>query len=296
MKLASSVMFIVVFVSTVVGNLRSAERNPKKEDPVKVVQGYLRAVYARDYIEAYRYISAADQRVKDVNRYAQQRGAFIGFALEATRKLANFMEIRPVTKPVGPNRIQAVVKIRIPEPNKISSLMLNWDLRQLNSLEMRDRSHIIESLEKRRQERSLEMIEVDERLELVKEADEWRIFLDWAAGVRIPLRLALPNASELDVALSITEVVVQPGDLFEISLRIRNRSEHGVNARIDHVIEPREIANYLDFVECGFLIPVTLHPQKEQEYLARYLLRESLPEGIRQLSLTYDFKLRRLLR
>jgi cytochrome c oxidase assembly protein Cox11 len=112
---------------------------------------------------------------------------------------------------------------------------------------------------------------------------------------RIPIRLSVSNVSDLDVTLSKNEVVVQPGELFEVSLRIKNRSKQRVNARIDHLIEPRELANYLDLVECGFLVPVTLQPEIEQEYFARYLLRESIPEDVHQLTLTYDFKLRKVI-
>jgi cytochrome c oxidase assembly protein Cox11 len=153
-----------------------AEALPKLQEPNFVIQGYPRAAHARDYIDAYRYISAADQR-----------------------------------------------------------------------------------------------------------------------RIRIPIRHSVSNAPDLDVALSKNEVVVQPGDLFEVSLRLKNRSKQRVNARIDHVIEPREVAKYLDLVECGFLIPVSLDPEIEQEYSARYLLRESIPESVHQLSLTYDFHLRRVI-
>ena len=114
-------------------------------------------------------------------------------------------------------------------------------------------------------------------------------------GVKILFRLSLPNASDLSVVLSRSEVVVQPGDLFEVSLSIKNQSKQPVNARIDHVIEPLEVVNYLDLVECGFLVPVTLHPEINQQYSARYLLRQGIPDGVHQLSLTYDFKLRRVL-
>jgi cytochrome c oxidase assembly protein Cox11 len=86
-------------------------------------------------------------------------------------------------------------------------------------------------------------------------------------------------------------VVVYPGDLFEIELKVKNRSSQPVVARIGHLIEPRDVTNFLDFVECGFLLPITLQPGKEQEYSARYLLRGGLPEGVHQLNLTYDFRL-----
>jgi len=283
---------VTIFLLIAAGpKLEAAEQQANLRDPALVIQGYLRATYARDYIEAYRYISTADQKVRAMNRYAQQRGAFMGSALEIMRKLASFIEIKPTQKQIAPNRIQAVTKLSIPEPNKLSPLLLNLDLRRLNSLESRDLSQIIETLDKKKRDGSFEMIEIEEKLELVKEADEWRIFLNWAAGVKIPFRLALANAGDLDVALSKSEVVVHPGDLFEIELKVKNRSGQPVVARIGHLLEPRDVTNFLDFVECGFLLPITLQPGKEQEYSARYLLRGGLPEGVHQLSLTYDFRL-----
>jgi Cytochrome c oxidase assembly protein CtaG/Cox11 len=283
---------VTIFLLIAAGpKLEAAEQQANLRDPALVIQGYLRATYARDYIEAYRYISTADQKIRDVNRYAQQRGAFMGSALEIMRKLASFIEIKPTQKQIAPNRIQAVTKLGIPEPNKLSPLLLNLDLRRLNSLESRDLSQIIETLDKKKRDGSFEMIEIEEKLELVKEADEWRIFLNWAAGVKIPFRLALANAEDLDVALSKSEVVVHPGDLFEIELKVKNRSGQPVVARIGHLLEPRDVTNFLDFVECGFLLPITLQPGKEQAYSARYLLRGGLPEGVHQLNLTYDFRL-----
>jgi hypothetical protein len=271
--------------------LEGAEPAPNLRDPAAVIQGYLRAVYARDYMEAYRYISSQDRRVKDINRYAQQRGAFMGFALEATRKLANYIEIEPTQKQLAPNRIQATIKIEIPEPNAISSLLFNWDPRQLNLLGDRDRAKLIESLEEKKRDGSLKMIDAEEKLELVKEGDEWRIFLDWAAGVKIPFRLSVSDAADLDVALSKSVVVVQPGELFEIFLKIKNRSKQRVIARVGHLVEPGEVADFLDFVECGFLLPVAVEAGKEETYYARYLVRSSLPEGVHELNLTYDFTL-----
>jgi hypothetical protein len=97
--------------------------------------------------------------------------------------------------------------------------------------------------------------------------------------VRIRIGLSLPNAPDVSVVLSKSEVVVQPGDLFEVSLSIKNQSKQPVNARIDHIIEPVEVTKYIDFVECGFLVPVTLHPELEQKYSGRYLLREGIPEA-----------------
>jgi cytochrome c oxidase assembly protein Cox11 len=95
----------------------------------------------------------------------------------------------------------------------------------------------------------------------------------------------------LEVALSKQEVVLQPGEVFEIQLKIRNKTKQPITTRIGHLVEPRDNADYLDFVQCGFLLPVTIPAEKEQEYSGTYMLRGSLPEGVRQFNLTYDFRI-----
>ena len=269
----------------------SAEERVQMQDPAFVVQAYLRATYARDFTEAYRYISSEDRRIRDLNRYVQQRGAFNGFALEAARRLADFIEIRFIQKQAVSNRMQTVASYRVPDPAKISSLLLNWDPYRLNLLPVNDRNRIIETIEKGKRDGSLDMIEGEDKFELVKESDEWRIFLNWAAGIKIPLRLELAHAAGLDVALSTSEVVVQPGDLFELTLKIKNRSKQPVTVRIGHLVEPKEIADYLDFLQCGFLLPLTLQPGKAEDYSSTYMLRASIPEGVRRLTLSYDVRL-----
>ena len=267
----------------------AAERMSDLQDPAFVIQAYLRATYARDYIDAYRYLSAEDRRVKDLDRYVQQRRAYYGFALEAAKKLADFIEIKPVTKPESQNRVQVNAHLKVPDLNKLSALFLDWNTYQLNSLPAADRKKIIESIEKKNRDGSLEMSEGEEKLELVKEGSEWRIFLNWSAGIKIPFRLLLAATPELEVSLSTREVVVQPGDVFEVFLKIKNRSSRPMITRIGHLVEPQALADYLDFVECGFLLPITLQPG-EQEYSGRYMLRGSVPEGVRQLNITYDFR------
>jgi len=279
---------VTIFLLVAAGTkLDAAELQANLRDPAVVVQGYLRATYARDYLDAYRYISSADQRVKGVERYAQQRGAFMGFALEAARKLAGFIEIQVTQKQLATDRIEALAKMGVAEP----AFLFNMDLRRLNTMSVDERKQLFESWEKKKKEVTFQRIEIEETLDLVREGDAWRILLNWEAGVKIPFRLMLANATDLDASISKNEVVVQPGDLFEILLKVRNRSSQPVVARVGHLIDPRDVTNFLDFVECGFLLPIRLEPGKEQEYAARYLLRGNLPEGVRQLNLTYDFRL-----
>jgi len=269
--------------------LHGAERAADMRDSMAVIRNYVRATYARDFVAAYRFISAEDRNVRDMNRYVQQRGPYSGFILDAARKLSEFIEVGTLNAQESPRGVRVAIKYRVPDPQKIAPLLLNWDPRRLNSLPAAERKQIIDALDQRKQQDSLEMSEGTETFELIREADEWRVFLNWAAGVKIPLKLDLSKSPDLDVVLSKNEFVLQPGDLFEIVLRIKNRAQQPVTVRIGHLVQPSPIADYLDFVQCGFLLPVTVQPDKEQEFSGTYMLRGSLPEGVRGLNLTYDF-------
>lgn len=284
----------IIFIASLFVNcsmLSTAAQAQTRRDAELVLQAYLRATYARDFVEAYRFISSADRDVRDLNRYMRQRGPFAGFTLEVAKTLSESIEIKFTEREDTTDRIQAVINYKVPDPKKLSPLLLNWDAYRLNSLVLEERKRIIDAIEKKKRDRSLDMSEGEEKFELVKENEEWRIFLNWAAGVKIPFRLDLSKSADLDVSLSKNEIVTQPGELFEIILKIKNRTNQPVTARIGHLVEPNNLADYLDFVQRGFLLPVTIGPAKEEQFSGTYLLRGSLPEGVRQFSLTYDFRL-----
>jgi Cytochrome c oxidase assembly protein CtaG/Cox11 len=274
---------------------RAAERPGDTRQPLaSVAQAYLRAVYARDFAEAYRYVSAEDQRARNLNQYLRQRGPFNGFALEVARTLAALVEVKTTQTQTVSNRELLTIHYKAPDPEKLSALLRHWNGYQLNSLSPAERKQIIEAIESKRRDGSIEMIAGEEKLTLMKENNEWRIFLDWAAGVMIPIHTIVREpaaAAAMDVRFSPKQVATQPGEVFEIHLKLSNRSTEPVVARIGHHVEPRELADYLEIVQCGFLLPVKLQPGTEQEYSATYLLRGGLPEGVHQLNLTYDFRL-----
>jgi len=259
-------------------------------EPNAVIESYLRAIYARDFTAAYDLISAEDRKLRDLDRYLRQRGPYNGFALEAARKLGEFIGVRFLSARESHGRRQVTVRYRAPDPQKIAPLVLQWDPRRLNSLSGAERRQLIDLLDRRGRDGALEMREGEENFELVQESGNWRIFLNWAAGVAIPLKVDISKVAELEVGLAKEAFVLQPGDVFEVTLKIRNRAKQPVTLRIGHIVEPESIADYLDFVQCGFLLPVTLPPEKTQEFTGVYLVRGSLPDAIRRLSLTYEFR------
>jgi len=283
----------IVIASSAVNHLRAAETPVEMREPATVVRAYLRAVYARDFSEAYRYISSADHRARDLNQYLRQRGPFNGFALEVAKRLAATIEVEITSAQGGAAKITLAARYRAPDPEKLAPLLRHWNGYRLNSLSSAERRQIMEAVEQKNRDKSIALISGEEKLTLVKEGGEWRIFLDWARGVTIPLRaiMAEPDGPALlDVSLSRKQAMIQPGEVFAVDVKIKNRTQKPIVIRIGHLIQPKELADYLEIVQCGFLLPVKLEPGVEQEYSGTYLLRGSLPEGVHQLNLDYDFR------
>jgi cytochrome c oxidase assembly protein Cox11 len=71
---------------------------------------------------------------------------------------------------------------------------------------------------------------------------------------------------------------------------VRNRSHKALRTRIVHKVEPHELTQYLDIVECALLLPTLVQAGQQEEYSTTYLVRGDLPESARKLNITYEFK------
>jgi hypothetical protein len=289
-------VFTAVLVLSALADARAADAPDRMQEPASLARAYLRAVYARNFSEAYRYVSSEDQRAKNLNQYLRQRDPFKGFALDVAKLLASMIEVEVTAARAAAPRMLLTARYKAPDPEKISALVRGWNAYQLNSLSPAERRQVIDAINKKKRDQSLSMISGEEKLTLVKEGEEWRIFLDWARGVTVGFHAVMPEAdgpAPLDVSLSRQQAILQPGEVFEISVKIRNPNQKPIVVSIGHLIQPQDLADHLQIVQCGFLLPVRVQPGAEQEYSGTYLLRGSLPEGIHQLNLDYDFRILR---
>lgn len=255
----------------------------------QVLERYLRASYARDFTEAYSYISAADRRLKDERSYVRERAGFGGFALETARQLAGYMETSVLEHRIAGQRAYVKLSAKVPDPAKVAPLVYDWDDERLERLPSTERKALSSRLEALRRERKLEGSESAEQFELVKEAGGWKVFLNLAAGKEVTFQTSIPPALSLEAQVKRTAIATRTGDNFTISLRIKNSGQQEVVTRIGHLVAPFEFRDYLDLIECGFLYPVKLPPGKEEEFTATYRIRDTLPDSVRKLSVTYAF-------
>lgn len=259
------------------------------DDPAQALDHYVKALYARDFREAYRLLSSQDRRLKKETSYLREQGPFDGFTLKAAKTLAQFIETAPLEKNIDGDHAKIRLKLRLPNANRLSGQLLGWDEERLNALPAGEQRTIIERLKHQGEEGKLPLVEGEDSFELVKESRGWRLFLNWAAGVRVIFDAAVPDSLAIEAEPAQRTAVIRPGELFTIAYRVKNRSPEWITTRILHHVGPQEAGQQLDLVECGLLLPVQLAPGEKNEYLSTYQVRGDLPENQRKLFVTYEF-------
>ena len=260
------------------------------DEPVRILTQYLRAVYSRDFKQAYRFVSAEDKRLKDERIYVRERGPFTGFALEAARKLSESIEFIPAQINLNDDRARIVLAFKAPDMNSIGALLLDWNEERLQALPLREQKKLLASIEHMKRNGGLEVIEGQEEFTLRREGNHWRLFFDWASGVKVKFSTLLPQNGPIEAKPTIKETVIQPNELFTIAYRVKNLTDKEVFARITHRVEPAALTEHLDVVECGLLLPVRILPGEEQSYSSTYVVRGDIPDGTKSVDVTYEFK------
>jgi cytochrome c oxidase assembly protein Cox11 len=153
-----------------------------------------------------------------------------------------------------------------------------------------ERKNILATIDNWAGAKKLPMIEGEENFIMIKEGSKWKVFLDWAAGAQVQFAAALPAGNEISAEPTTKETVARSGDLFTIGFKVANPTTKEIVTRIVHRVEPKELAPYLDLVECALLLPVRVRPGEEQLFNSTYLVRGDLPDGAKALKVTYEFK------
>ena len=270
-----------------------AGAKPPQVEPIDVVKAYLKANYARDYQNAYRYISSQDQLVWNEKSYASQSEGFTGFALELAQTLAASMEVWVIEKQLSSNRAHYKIGYRVPTADELSALLLDWEPAKLNALSRPRQEQLLETLGKMKKDDKMIMIEGQETIDLVADKGGWKVFLDWASGIRITLKADSAPSTEVEARFVQNELMVKKDEPFQIDLKIKNRSKRPIVARIVHHVEPRDMESHIDMIACGALGPLALQPGDVQQISSAYLIRDGIQAG-EKIDITYEFKLESL--
>lgn len=279
-------LFAVALLVLLRLNLASAVGG-EEQDALTTLDRYVRATYARDYEEAYSHIASPDQRLKDRASYVRDRGAFSGFTLEIARVLASYIELNSLLTQIDGGHARINIQFQVPDAGKLGRMLHGWDSDKLESLPNTERKALLARIDKLRRDHAIEMVGGEEVFQLIKEGDSWKVVLNWGSPVNVGFQTSIPTSVPIQAHLRHSDVLTRPGEIFKVVLNVKNTGQEQLFVRIGHLVDPYEVRDYLDLVDCGFLLPVRLAPGKEEEFVSTYLLRRNLPEGVRQLNVTY---------
>jgi cytochrome c oxidase assembly protein Cox11 len=265
-----------------------------REEPLEVIKAYLKASYARDSAAAYRYISSRDQLVWDESSYASQYGKLTGFALDLARKLADSMEIWVMEQRAEAEQVSYKIGYSVPAADELASLLFDWDPEKLNFLSRSQQQELLKTLEKTLNDGKMITIKGQESFSLIADQQRWKIFHDWASGTKVRFNITLPPSSGIDVQLVNSQFLVKREEAFQIVLKIKNRNQQPVLARIIHDVEPADMADSIDMIACGALQPLTLEPGNVQEISSAYMIKDETRAGTK-IAITYEFQLESLV-
>ena len=283
--------FILILPAAYLYSNNSLPQHSPQTEPFKTVEAYLKNSYARDFKKAYQYISLGDRQLKSERVYIREKGSFSGFPLAVTRKLSEFIELQPLEASREQDRqMRLKVEAKYPDANSLSALLLDWDEERLNALPSSMQRDILSTLDQMNRAGEIETIEGQEEFTVIKEGRSWRVYLDWAAGIRVSYDAVVPPTESIEAVPINKATTIRPSELFTIAYRVKNRTAQTISTRITHRIQPNELSPYLDIIDCALLLPVELRPGEESEFSTTYMVRGDLPEGTKELNVTYDFQ------
>jgi hypothetical protein len=263
-----------------------AHRSPEK--PLEIIRAYLKAIHARDFQTAYRYVSTIDKRVRDENTYLGSEANLTGFALDLAKKLAEDMEVWVLGEKLGASKARFEVGYRVTAEDEIAARLHHWNPDKLNALSPGEQRRLFEAVDLVKNRPQRIAIEGRETFDLVLEKSGWRIFLDWPSRARVVFKARQPRSGELEVKFLRNDFLVKFDDPFQIDFTVKNRTDRDLTIRVNHRFDPQRLAENVDMIACGSLAPFRLGPQTVQAISSNYLLRGPVPKSS-PFSIIYDF-------
>jgi hypothetical protein len=266
-----------------------AHRSPEK--PLEIIRAYLKAIHARDFQTAYRYVSTIDKRVRDENTYLGSEANLTGFALDLAKKLAEDMEVWVLGEKLGPSKARFEVGYQVPTADEIATQLYDWNPDKLNALPLGEQRRLLKAVDLVKSRHPRINIKGRETFDLVLEKSGWKIFFDWPSRTRVVFKARQPEPGKLEVKFLRNDLLVRVEEPFQTDFTIRNRTDRDLTIRVNHRFDPQWLAQNIDMIACGSLVPFRLAAREKLSISSNYLLRQSLPKT-RPLAIIYDFTAR----
>ncbi len=260
-----------------------------EQTPEETVRQYIQAVYSRNYAQVYPLISDADKKQKSQEEYLHLHVSFGGTALQLAAQLASYIRYAQPRTDIDGDRATVTLELILPNGNdpKLRELLLDFDEEELQALSHAEQERISAALATAYQRDELPVIVGEERFELVKQMDGWKLFLNWAGTVLVRFTGEVMNGLPWDFEPIQGEVRAPPGEILRAAYRVRNRSDIPLSGKARSVIHPAE--EYLEIIQCFCFIQQTLDPGEELDLPLVFRVNEGVPSSVQTIDVHYEF-------
>ncbi len=257
--------------------------------PDEIALAYARAVYARDYAQAWEFISAADKQYKTREQYLVENGSFSGLEQELAATLAGWIQFTQTHVEVAGDRATVAVHVKAPNGNQPEVYKLLQEAERESELTAAERRALLERLESLYAADQIEILEGEHRFALHREPDGWRVVMDWAGAIVIKLTAEVNPDLDWEFYPLQAEVRALPGETLTAVYRAVNRTDYPITAKGKHIVLPEAYKEYFTTLQCFCFVQQTLQPGESKDMELIFRIDYDIPAEVREFENKYVF-------
>ena len=260
-----------------------AVRTPSAE---QVAARLLHARYVNDAEAVYEMASAEDRRWRTLEQHLEGHPQFPAEFQDLIKELGEFIEIRETESELQGDAGVVTLHGAVPNANhpELRDLLYGEGAAAGNPVDERRAE-----LKRRGEAGTLPVIEFSQQVELVREGEHWKVFLDWAVGFTIRFRAEVREELPFEFSVEPESITLKPGETGSAMFRARNLSDATVKAKAGHLFEPPVAFLHTELVQCFCFFEDTYEPGEERELPVAVRLSWDIPPDVGEITMVYEY-------
>ena len=254
--------------------------------PEQVATRLLHARYVNDAAAVYELASAEDRRWRTLEQHLEGHPQFPAQFQELIAELGAFIEIRGTQSDLQGDSGVVTVHGAVPNANhpELRDLLYGEGAADGSTVEERR-----DELRRRGEAGTLPVIEFSQRVDLVREGEHWKVFLDWTVGFTIRFRAEVREQLPFEFSVHPESITLKPGETGSATFRARNLSDATVKAKAGHLFEPPVAFLHTELVQCFCFFEDTYAPGEERELPVAIRLGWDVTPDIGDITMLYEY-------
>ena len=255
----------------------------RQASPEQVAERYLRAHYINDAATIYDLASATDRRYRTREEYLSANQPYEGDALRIVQAMARYLTFSSA-QPRDPADAEVVivgVVGQLPDP---ATAEMGDIVSGPDPVEAR-----LDRLHRLAKDGVLPMLHFDEAVELRREEQGWRVFLDWAVAYTVDFSAQVMDGLPFRFSVEPESIVLRPGETGSVVFHAKNLSDRTITAKAGHVFDPPIAQIHTQTLQCFCFFQDTFEPGEEKELPLVFRLDWQIPADFTAIAIRYEY-------